>query len=225
MTQVRVADASNEFVANERPQMSPWLNSSGKRAFDIVLAVFLLPMLAPVVAVLWLVIRLEGAPGIFGHTRVGREGVPFKCWKLRTMVPDAQEKLRAHLAGNPAAAVEWSEKHKLSDDPRITPMGAFLRKTSLDELPQIWNVLKGEMSFVGARPIVRDELKKYADAQAAYLGQRPGVTGLWQVSGRNDISYEERVRMDLAYIHGASLLTDLKIVCQTALVVLMPTGR
>ncbi len=221
----KLSDHGAEFAAGLRSQASSWLNSPGKRAFDIGFAVLLLPFLVPVIAVLWATIRLGASPGIFGHTRIGRDGAPFRCWKLRTMVPDAQERLSAYLSENPEAAAEWSQKHKLSNDPRITRLGAFLRKTSLDELPQIWNVLKGEMSFVGSRPIVRDELKKYADAQAAYLAQRPGVTGLWQVSGRNDISYDERVRMDLAYIRSASLLTDLKIVCQTVLVILMPTGR
>ncbi len=197
----------------------------GKRVFDLVLAVLLLPLIAPAVAALWLLVRRDGGPGFFGHKRIGLNGQEFKCWKVRTMVMGAEERLQAYLASNPAAAAEWARDHKLSNDPRITRFGNFLRKSSLDELPQIWNVLKGEMSFVGPRPIVRDELPKYGVAAGAYLSQKPGITGLWQVSGRNDVSYTERVAMDVDYSLRGSLVFDMELILRTGVSVLGGTGR
>ena len=197
----------------------------GKRGFDVVFALLLLPAVAPVIAVLWCVVRLDGGAGFFGHTRVGRNAKPFKCWKIRSMVVDAEARLQAHLDAHPEAAAEWARDHKLTHDPRINRLGRILRKTSLDELPQIWNVLKGEMSFVGPRPVVAIELVKYGQSASAYLVQRPGITGLWQVSGRNDISYEERVAMDVAYLSERSFPTDLKIIALTASAMVLRTGR
>lgn len=197
----------------------------GKRFFDLGLAVLLLPVLAPVIFALWLVVRRDGGAGFFGHTRVGRGGKPFKCWKLRSMVVDAEAKLQAYLDANPEAAAEWARDHKLTNDPRINRLGHILRKTSLDELPQIWNVLKGEMSFVGPRPIVTKELPKYGSSVPAYLAQKPGITGLWQVSGRNDISYDERVALDVAYLSRRSFPRDLQIIAKTGMAVLGTTGR
>ena len=155
---------------------------------------------------LWVISTRDGGPEFFGHVRVGKDGVPFRCWKVRTMVVDAQEKLEAHLKCNPEAAKEWTQDHKLSNDPRITRYGNVLRRTSLDELPQILNVIKGEMSFVGPRPIVEDELVRYGPFKGTYLSMRPGITGLWQVSGRDDISYDERVDLDLIYSRDISFL-------------------
>lgn len=198
---------------------------SAKRVFDILFALLLLPVIAPVIAVIWVLVRREGGPGFFGHVRIGSNGRAFKCWKIRTMLPDAQARLQAHLAQNPEAAAEWARDHKLTDDPRITRLGRLLRRTSLDELPQIWNVLRGDMSFVGPRPIVRAELHKYAVHRGGYLRMRPGITGLWQVSGRNDISYDERVAMDMAYAKSQTLLLDLKIIALTAGAVLHLTGK
>ncbi|KIC36067.1 sugar transferase [Leisingera sp. ANG-M7] len=197
----------------------------GKRVFDTGFALLLLPVLAPVILFLWILARRDGGPGFFGHTRVGRDGRPFKCWKVRSMVADAEARLQAHLDADPAAAAEWERDHKLANDPRISRLGHVLRKTSLDELPQIWNVLKGEMSFVGPRPIVTRELAKYGSSAPAYLAQTPGITGLWQVSGRNDVSYEERVALDVAYLRRRSFLADLKIIARTGLAVLGATGR
>ena len=197
----------------------------GKRAFDIALAVLLIPIIAPIVAMLWFVVRRDGGNGFFGHTRVGLGNQPFKCWKVRTMVHGAEEKLKAYLAENPEAAEEWARDHKLTNDPRITPLGNFLRKTSLDELPQLWNVLKGEMSFVGPRPIVTAELDKYGAAAGAYLAQKPGITGLWQVSGRNDVSYDERVAMDVDYAKRMTLKLDLELILRTGASVVGSTGR
>lgn len=197
----------------------------GKRGFDILFALFLLPILAPLICMLWAAVRLDGGPGFFGHTRIGRNGQPFKCWKVRSMVVDAEARLQSYLDANPDAAAEWARDHKLTDDPRVNRLGHILRKTSLDELPQIWNVLKGEMSFVGPRPIVTKELAKYGSGVSAYLAQKPGITGLWQVSGRNDISYDERVALDVSYLSRCSFGLDLKIIAKTGAAVLGTTGR
>lgn len=199
----------------------------GKRVFDVLFALLILPVVLLVIVVVGpvMIFSGEGSNFFFGHRRVGQNGRVFKCWKIRTMVKDAETKLRKHLAENPEAAAQWARDHKLDNDPRITRMGNFLRKTSLDELPQIWNVLRGEMSFVGPRPIVRMELHKYGAVRTAYTSVRPGVTGLWQVSGRNDISYAERVALDLDYVKNINFLTDLKLIAMTILVVVCPTGR
>jgi lipopolysaccharide/colanic/teichoic acid biosynthesis glycosyltransferase len=197
----------------------------GKRLFDIVLAVLMLGTLVVVLPVLWAAVRADGGPGFFGHKRVGRHGRMFRCWKLRTMVPDAEARLAAHLSANPEAAEEWSRDFKLRDDPRVTRLGRFLRKSSLDELPQVWNVLRGEMSFVGPRPVVSEELAYYGEAAERCFCVRPGVTGLWQVSGRNDVAYPERVRMDLAYASSISLKADLRILLMTAAAVVNRTGH
>jgi len=199
--------------------------SHGKRVTDIVLALLLLPVLVPVIAILYLITRRDGGPGFFGHRRVGKDGKVFKCWKIRTMVVGAEQKLQEHLRANPEAAAEWARDYKLENDPRITRIGDFLRRSSLDELPQIWNVLKGEMSFVGPRPIIRTEMHKYAGYQWAYLAVRPGVTGVWQVSGRNDVDYDQRVAMDVDYMSQAGLLFDLGVVVKTAGAVLKRTGK
>ncbi|MAY32924.1 MAG: exopolysaccharide biosynthesis protein [Rhodovulum sp.] len=197
----------------------------GKRVCDLVFAFALLPILVPVIAILWGLTRLDGGPGFFGHKRVGKDRRQFSCWKIRTMVPDAEAKLKQYLSENPDAKAQWQRDFKLDNDPRITRLGNFLRKTSLDELPQIWNVIRGEMSFVGPRPVVQDELLRYGESEKFYLSVRPGITGLWQVSGRNDISYADRVRMDRIYASRYSMLQDTKIIAKTATVVLFPTGK
>ena len=198
----------------------------GKRAFDIVLAIAIAPFVGLTVALLAAAVTLsDGGRPFFGHVRVGRDGRLFRCWKLRTMVPDAEARLQDHLDSDPAAAAEWAVYRKLTDDPRITPLGEFLRRTSLDELPQLWNVLRGDMSFVGPRPVTPDELEMYGAARTAYWAVRPGITGLWQVSGRNEVTYDERVRLDGAYLRRIGLVTDLAIMLRTALVIVRPTGR
>ncbi|KIC27514.1 sugar transferase [Leisingera sp. ANG-M6] len=207
------------------PAFAGFYARTGKRVFDIGFALLLLPVLVPVILVLWGAVRCDGGAGFFGHVRVGRGGKPFRCWKLRSMVPDAEARLQSYLDADPAAAAEWARNHKLADDPRISRLGRILRKTSLDELPQVWNVLKGEMSFVGPRPIVTGELAKYGSSAPAYLAQKPGITGLWQVSGRNGISYDERVALDVAYLTRRSFLKDLKIIAKTGLAVIGTTGR
>ncbi|MDZ4095667.1 MAG: sugar transferase, partial [Paracoccaceae bacterium] len=188
-------------------------------------AVALVPLVAPVIALLWCLVKLDGGPGFFGHQRVGRGGRLFLCWKLRTMVPDAQQRLAALLAHDARAAAEWQANYKLTADPRITRIGAFLRKSSLDELPQIWNVLLGEMSFVGPRPVTKPEMTMYRGTERAYLPHRPGVTGIWQVSGRNQVGYDHRVELDIAYLDKASMLFDIKVIAKTMLAVINLEGR
>jgi len=223
LTTFETSDSSSAH--NREVEVGGFYAKIGKRSFDIVFALLLLPILTPVICMLWVAVRLDGGPGFFGHTRIGRNGQPFKCWKMRSMVADAEARLQSHLDANPDAAAEWARDHKLTNDPRINRLGHILRKTSLDELPQILNVLKGEMSFVGPRPIVTKELKKYGSSVSAYLAQKPGITGLWQVSGRNDISYEERVALDVSYLSRCSFGLDLKIIAKTVTAVLGTTGR
>ncbi|WP_245759614.1 sugar transferase [Poseidonocella sedimentorum] len=204
---------------------APGQSGGWKRGLDIVLALALVLPVALIVAVLWGLVRLDGGPGFYGHRRVGEGGRAFKCWKLRSMQVDADRALERHLQANPAAAREWAASQKLTHDPRVTPLGRILRATSLDELPQLWNVLRGEMSFVGPRPVTGHELMRYGALDWAYLSGKPGITGAWQVSGRNDLSYETRVHLDAAYRSQETLLTDLKIIAKTALEVLKRSGR
>lgn len=202
----------------------PSYAGSMKRLFDVVLSLLLLPMIVPIVAILYVLVRRDGGAGFFGHARVGKDGKVFKCWKIRSMVPDAQERLEHLLATDPAARAEWERDRKLRNDPRVTRFGNFLRKSSLDELPQIWNVLRGEMSLIGPRPVTASELDRYGAQAWVYEALRPGVTGLWQVSGRNDVSYDERVQMDARYYKGLSFTSDLGILARTASAVLGRTG-
>lgn len=190
-----------------------------KRLFDLSVAVTLLVGLFPLLLFLTLAIRRSGPGVFFGHTRIGQNGQKFKCYKFRTMVPNAQEVLEKLLASDPAARAEWDRDFKLRNDPRVTPVGAFLRKTSLDELPQLWNVVKGEMSLVGPRPVTEAELNKYADKKDFFLEAKPGMTGLWQVSGRNDVTYEERVQLDAWYARNWQLWYDIVILMKTVRVV------
>lgn len=196
----------------------------GKRAFDLLVGATMLVALSPVMAVLWLLVVRDGGPALFGHRRVGQGGRDFTCWKFRTMVPDAEARLARLLASCPEAAREWAETHKLADDPRVTRFGRLLRRLSLDELPQLWNVLRGDMSLVGPRPVVADELERYGPDRGAYLALRPGITGLWQVSGRNAVSYAERVAMDVRYAARVGLGLDCAVLARTLGVVLRRTG-
>ena len=206
-----------------RGQMSEYRDGL-KRWIDIGGILVLSPLVIPLVTVLWVLAKLGGGTGFYRHLRVGMNGKTFWCWKIRTMVPDASTRLAAHLLMCPDAAQEWAQNYKLANDPRITRLGGFLRKTSMDELPQLWNVLRGEMSLVGPRPVPKDELKEYAGFDWAYLKLRPGITGAWQVSGRNGISYRERVRMDVAYLFEMSVKKDFQILWSTIGVVLRKTG-
>jgi exopolysaccharide production protein ExoY len=193
--------------------------------FNALMAVALLLLCAPLMLyVAWRIWREDGAPILFGHYRVGRDGQLFRCWKFRTMVCRADEALAELLARDPVARAQWEREHKLDDDPRITPIGRFLRKTSLDELPQLFNVVRGEMRLVGPRPIVVQELRRYGAVKRHYLSVNPGMTGLWQVSGRNNTSYEERVELDRHYVESRSLWMDFMILVRTARVVITGHG-
>jgi lipopolysaccharide/colanic/teichoic acid biosynthesis glycosyltransferase len=196
----------------------------GKRVFDIVLALLLLPVLAPLILILCALTRIDGGPAFFAHQRIDRNGVRFKCLKIRSMVPDAENVLKSFLESNRHAAREWEMRFKLTDDPRITSIGAFLRRTGLDELPQIWNVLRGDMSFVGPRPVTAPELGMYGPHKTAYLSVRPGVTGAWQIHGRTTGCYVNRVALDRSYVEGLSLRRDLALIGQTAFSVVKMTG-
>ena len=197
-----------------------------KRAFDIVGAFMLLLLLSPLLPLLALAVRLDGGKALYGHTRVGFNGQAFKCLKYRTMVTGAEQLLAHHLATNPLAAIEWAAQRKLTNDPRVTRLGAIMRKTSLDELPQLLNVLLGHMSLIGPRPVVRDELEQHYGmvGRAAYAASRPGITGLWQISGRSDTTYTERVKFDVEYVATWSFGLDIKILLLTVPAVLARRG-
>jgi exopolysaccharide production protein ExoY len=187
-----------------------------KRLFDIAIATLALIALSPLMLAVALLIKLTmGGPVLFAHRRIGLNGKPFPCYKFRTMVNDAEERLSRYLAQDPHIAREWSEARKLEHDPRVTMLGRVLRKSSLDELPQLVNVLRGDMSCVGPRPVVAAELERYGASVTDYLSTRPGLTGLWQISGRNSVSYATRVALDSAYTRNWSVLLDLAIVVRT----------
>lgn len=196
-----------------------------KRSFDVAAALLGLLALSPFLLLTALLIRRSTrGPVFYSQTRRGRNGELFRAWKFRTMVPGADKVLAAHLAAHPELRREWERDHKLKQDPRVTAIGRLLRKTSLDELPQLWNVLRGEMSLVGPRPIVDDEIPKYGAKYALYKKVRPGISGLWQVSGRNNTTYEERVGFDEYYVRNWSPWLDLYILGRTVKVVLTGDG-
>lgn len=195
-----------------------------KRTMDIVGSLSLIILLSPLLITLYYLVSKDGGNAIYGHTRIGRNKKAFKCLKFRSMVLNSQEVLQQLLANDPEARAEWQKDFKLKNDPRITKVGHFLRKTSLDELPQLFNVLKGEMSLVGPRPIVRSELARYNDDVDYYLMAKPGMTGLWQVSGRNDVDYITRVYYDAWYVKNWSIWNDIVILFKTIKVVLNRSG-
>lgn len=195
-----------------------------KRTMDIVGSVSIIISLSPVLLVLYFLIKKDGGNAIYGHPRIGRNGKVFKCLKFRSMVVNSKDVLEELLKNDPEARAEWEKDFKLKNDPRITKIGNFIRKTSLDELPQLFNVLKGEMSLVGPRPIVKDELERYREDVDYYLMAKPGMTGLWQVSGRNDVDYETRVYFDSWYVKNWSLWNDIAILFKTINVVLKRDG-
>ena len=201
-----------------------WPARLTKRLFDTLTATLLMVLLAPVMLIIATALKLEGGSIFFAHQRVGKNGRKFNCYKFRSMVPNAEQQLQKLLQNNPALQAEWHKERKLKDDPRISKLGEFLRSTSLDELPQLFNVLKSDMSLVGPRPIVQDELQKYGLEKSYYLMVRPGMTGLWQVSGRNDVDYETRVYLDAWYVKNWSLWYDLAILFKTIKVVFWRNG-
>ena len=209
-------DGRERSIARLRP-----VGGVSKRLVDIVLALIGIVTLLPLFSLCVLGILLTSRGSVlFRHRRVGFQGRHFDCLKFRTMAPDASERLNEYLGRNPRAAQEWAESCKLKDDPRVTPLGRVLRRTSLDELPQLFNVLKGEMSIVGPRPVTDEELEKYGLRVSAYLACKPGITGLWQVSGRSKTSYRERVMLDSIYAKNWSHALDAKTMLVTLPVLL-----
>ncbi|CAD9223197.1 Exopolysaccharide biosynthesis polyprenyl glycosylphosphotransferase [Burkholderia cenocepacia] len=221
---VRFGRRARSVAAQGPVVASRMMRLAFKRVFDLALSIPLLFILAPLFVVLIIIVKRDGGPAIFGHVRVGRDGTRFRCLKFRTMVVDAEEVLRETLARDPEARAEWMRDFKLKNDVRITPVGHFLRRTSLDELPQLWNVLRGEMSLVGPRPIVDQELARYGSDAHYYLMSTPGITGLWQVSGRSNVDYAQRVSLDVSYVKQWSPLLDFGILLRTVKVVMRREG-
>jgi exopolysaccharide production protein ExoY len=192
-----------------------------KRAIDLVAALALLAAAAPLLAALAAVVKLTSrGPVLFRHARLGRGGRPFSCLKFRTMVRDAE----AQLASRPELRRAFEANYKIKDDPRLTPVGAVLRRYSLDELPQLWNVVRGELSLIGPRPIVASEVSKYGEHAGRLLSVKPGLGGVWQVYGRSDTTYDQRVAMDMAYVERRSTWLDLRLLALTAAAVLRGRG-
>ncbi len=221
---IHLAGASRADVARRVAPQRPLHDNRLKRVFDVVGALGLLVLFGPWMLLIALLIRLDGGPAFFRHGRIGADGRRFACWKFRSMVIDAHAVFDALIAQDPQARAEWAATHKLKSDPRVTRVGRFLRRTSLDELPQLFNVLKGEMSLVGPRPIVEAEVVRYRVCYALYTQCRPGLTGLWQVSGRNDVDYGRRVQLDTAYVFGRSFWGDIVIMLKTVSVMLNKRG-
>ena len=209
----------------QKPKYPRPATSALKRLIDIVGAsvglIFTAPFLLPA---MFFIRRHDGGPAIFAQDRVGHGGKVFRCYKLRSMVIDSEQRLEAVLAADPEARAEWEETAKLTNDPRITRLGHFLRKSSLDELPQLWNILIGDMSIVGPRPITQSEIPRYGTDFIYYTDVRPGLTGLWQVSGRSDTSYIERVALDVKYVREWTVARDIKVIAKTIPVILTSKG-
>ncbi len=200
-------------------------NQALKRAFEVAIAVILFVLAVPLAVVIAIAIVFETrGPVFFGHTRIGKDQRRFRVWKFRSMVADADTALRKYLGEHPDRRAEWRYTHKLKQDPRVTRVGRLLRRSSLDELPQLWNVLRGDMSLIGPRPIVEEEIAKYGPAISLYERVLPGLSGLWQVSGRADTGYLRRVDLDCEYIRNWSFAVDLKILLKTVRVVLCGHG-
>lgn len=196
-----------------------------KRVYDLVLALLLLPFVIPILLFLMLLIKLDSkGPAVFKSERIGKGGGKFNCLKLRTMCLNANDKLEEILRKNQDLKSEYDKYRKLKNDPRITRVGRFLRSFSLDELPQVFNVIKGEMSFVGPRPALKEEIPKYGVLFKDYKSVLPGITGMWQVNGRNNTSFDERVRMDVLYRKNLNFILDLKILLKTLPVALKRNG-
>ena len=204
--------------------LAKWSSRLIKRTFDVFASIGIIIMLSPLLIYIAQKVKKDGGPAIYGHERVGKSGKKFKCLKFRSMVINSKEVLETVLSNDPDAKKEWDATFKLKNDPRITTIGHFLRRTSLDELPQLFNVLRGEMSLVGPRPIITDELERYNEEVDYYLLSKPGMTGLWQVSGRSDVDYDTRVYLDTWYVKNWSMWNDIAILFKTISVVLKKDG-
>ncbi|MBL4371549.1 undecaprenyl-phosphate galactose phosphotransferase WbaP [Klebsiella pneumoniae] len=212
------------MIFRVQQNLAKWSSRILKRLFDIFGSLAIIIVLSPALLYISLKVKKDGGPAIYGHERIGKGGRPFKCLKFRSMVINSKEVLAELLENDPAAKAEWDATFKLKNDPRVTKIGAFLRRTSLDELPQLFNVLKGEMSLVGPRPIITAELERYNEEVDYYLLSKPGMTGLWQVSGRSDVDYETRVYLDAWYVKNWSMWNDIAILFKTIGVVLKKDG-
>ncbi|MBR0262231.1 MAG: undecaprenyl-phosphate galactose phosphotransferase WbaP [Selenomonadaceae bacterium] len=213
------------LMLNLRNNLSRPYNRILKRIFDLVMTIVGGLMISPILLAIAIAVAIENRGHvIFAHKRVGAAGKKFPCYKFQTMVPDAEEKLKKYLAENPEARREWEESFKLTNDPRVTKLGSWLRRTSLDELPQLWNVIRGEMSLVGPRPIVQAEVARYGKNIREYYMVLPGITGMWQVSGRSDTTYPERVAMDTWYVRNWSVWIDLMYLFKTVKAVFTGKG-
>ncbi|BBQ88591.1 undecaprenyl-phosphate galactose phosphotransferase WbaP [Raoultella ornithinolytica] len=212
------------MIFRVQQNLAKWSSRVIKRLFDIFGSLAIIALLSPALIYISRKVKKDGGPAIYGHERIGKDGRPFKCLKFRSMVINSKEVLAELLEKDPAAKEEWDATFKLKNDPRITKIGGFLRRTSLDELPQLFNVLKGEMSLVGPRPIITAELERYNDEVDYYLLSKPGMTGLWQVSGRSDVDYETRVYLDAWYVKNWSMWNDIAILFKTIGVVLKKDG-
>jgi exopolysaccharide production protein ExoY len=218
-----IGDVFEDDAKIRRPRTQfGFYRSFAKRVIDLVIVLMILPAVIPIVLVLALLIRMDGGPAFYVQDRVGCGGRIFRMWKLRSMVLDADKKLKDLLDSDPDARCEWTDTQKLKRDPRITPVGQLIRKTSLDELPQIWNVLVGDMSLVGPRPFLPEQASMYRGRD--YYELRPGLTGMWQVTDRNGTSFSARVVSDSRYNEQLSFKTDMMILMETFTVVLRGTG-
>ena len=216
----KLAFVTKSGLFSTRP--SPVYKEFTKRLLDTLFIVLSLPFLLPMLVVITVLVARDGHSPLYSQERVGKGGRTFKMWKFRTMVPNAEQKLKELITTDRALAVEWHAHQKLKNDPRITAIGQMLRKTSIDELPQLWNVLTGDMSLVGPRPMMTDQKDLYPGK--AYFAMRPGMTGLWQISDRNSCTFAARASFDTAYYQKMSLTTDCKIIAATAGVVIRGTG-
>jgi len=211
-------------TATARPQAGA-ATLAAKRAFDIAFSAGALLLLLPLMLAIALALLIaDGQPVFYRQKRIGRAGRMFDCLKFRSMVKDADSALERVLSTSPQARQEWAATHKLRNDPRIHAVGRFLRRSSFDELPQFLNVLKGDMSVVGPRPITQAEAPRYGSNLADYVAVRPGITGLWQVSGRNTLSYQRRVELDSEYTNNISIINDIRIVSKTVAIVIAADG-
>ena len=214
------------MIKNSTRNRSLYFYRLFKKFFDLLFSLLFLIFSIPLFLIISLLIKLSSrGPIFFLQERIGKKNIPFKCIKFRTMYPEAKDILENILMKDKNLKKEFEETHKLKNDPRITNIGKLLRKTSLDELPQFINVLKGEMSIVGPRPIVKDEKKKYGKNLKKVLSIKPGITGLWQVSGRNNLTYKKRVSLDLNYVSNYNLFMDIRILIRTFGVILFPLDR
>ncbi|MCC5964862.1 MAG: sugar transferase [Natronohydrobacter sp.] len=214
-----LSDPSSEKVARQG-----LYRLFGKRLFDLFLVVLIAPIVLPIIIVVTLVLLVQGVAPFYSQARIGKGGRHFRIWKFRTMHPDADRLLQDILDTDPAMRAEWLDTQKLKHDPRVTSFGLFLRKTSIDELPQLWNVLRGQMSLLGPRPMMPEQKHLYGPALPVYTSLRPGISGVWQVSERNDSHFQRRAELDIEYARNLSFATDLRLVGKTLRTVLYSTG-